>query len=199
MKKYIFLVITLLFSALCLNVFGQTKSYPFEVAKTGKGKQTIIFLPGFASSGDVWNETKSNFEKEFTCYTFTMAGFAGVKPQLNASFKNWETEIVNYIKANKIENLQSALLALNLKGGYLGAKTQSDQFQQAMATLYQEIAINAYPQFPSLVTECEALVRRTGKKPDIPVLGGAIIEATKRLLGWKSAKQLRKRIHSLRK
>lgn len=102
-------------------------------------------------------------------------------------------------KANKIENLQSALLALNLKGGYLGAKTQSDQFQQAMATLYQEIAINAYPQFPSLVTECEALVRRTGKKPDIPVLGGAIIEATKRLLGWKSAKQLRKRIHSLRK
>ncbi|WP_264565721.1 alpha/beta fold hydrolase [Flavobacterium sp. N3904] len=103
MKKYIFLVIALLFSALCLNVFGQTKSYPFEVIKTGKGKQAIIFLPGFASSGDVWNETKSNFEKEFTCYTFTMAGFTGVKPQPNASFKNWETEIVNYIKANKIE------------------------------------------------------------------------------------------------
>lgn len=103
MKKYIFLVIALLFSALCLNVFGQAKSYPFEVVKTGKGKQAIIFLPGFASSGDVWNETKPNFEKEFTCYTFTMAGFAGVKAQSNASFKNWETEIANYIKANKIE------------------------------------------------------------------------------------------------
>jgi pimeloyl-ACP methyl ester carboxylesterase len=103
MKKYIFLVIALLFSALCLNVFGQKKSYPFEVAKTGKGKQVIIFVPGFASSGDVWNETKSNFENEFTCYTFTMAGFAGVKPQPNVSFKNWESEIVNYIKANKIE------------------------------------------------------------------------------------------------
>jgi pimeloyl-ACP methyl ester carboxylesterase len=102
MKKYI-LIIALLFSALCFNVFGQTKSYPFDVAKTGKGKQAIIFLPGFASSGDVWNETKSSFVKEFTCYTFTMAGFAGVKAQPNASFKNWETEIVNYIKANKIE------------------------------------------------------------------------------------------------
>ncbi|QDW19115.1 alpha/beta fold hydrolase [Flavobacterium sp. KBS0721] len=103
MKKYIILVIALLFSALCLNVFAQTKQYPFEVIKTGKGKQAILFIPGFASSGDVWNETKATFEKDFTCYTFTMAGFAGVKPQPNPSFKNWEDEIVNYIKANKIE------------------------------------------------------------------------------------------------
>lgn len=63
MKKYI-LIIALLFSALCLNVFAQTKSYPFEVSKTGKGKQAIIFISGFASSGDVWNETKANFEKD---------------------------------------------------------------------------------------------------------------------------------------
>lgn len=103
MKKYIILIIAFLFSVLCLNVFAQTKSYPFEVTKTGKGKQSIIFIPGFASSGDVWNETKANFEKDFTCYTFTMAGFAGVKPQPNPSFKNWENEIANYIKDNKIE------------------------------------------------------------------------------------------------
>jgi len=102
MKKYIILVIALLFSALCLNVFAQTKQYPFEVLKTGKGKQAIIFIPGFASSGDVWKETKVNFEKDYTCYTLTMAGFAGVKPQGNASFKNWENEIANYIKDNKI-------------------------------------------------------------------------------------------------
>jgi pimeloyl-ACP methyl ester carboxylesterase len=123
MKKYIFLVITLLFSALCLNVFGQTKSYPFEVAKTGKGKQAIIFLPGFASSGDVWNETRSNFEKEFTCYTFTMAGFAGVKPQPNASFKNWGTEIVNYIKSNKIEK---PIIVGHSMGGGLALAIASD-------------------------------------------------------------------------
>ena len=103
MKKYIILVIALLFSALCLNVFAQTKQYPFEVLKTGKGKQNIVFIPGFASSGDVWNETRANFEKDFTCYTFTMAGFAGVKPQENATFENWENAIADYIKANKIE------------------------------------------------------------------------------------------------
>jgi pimeloyl-ACP methyl ester carboxylesterase len=123
MKKNFIFIVSLLFSALCLNVFGQTKSYPFEVAKTGAGKQAIIFLPGFASSGDVWNETKSNFEKEFTCYTFTMAGFAGVKPQPNASFKNWETEIVNYIKASKIEK---PIIVGHSMGGGLALAIASD-------------------------------------------------------------------------
>jgi pimeloyl-ACP methyl ester carboxylesterase len=122
MKKYI-LITALLFSALCFNVFGQTKSYPFEVAKTGTGKQAIIFIPGFASSGDVWNETRANFEKEFTCYTFTMAGFAGVKQQPNASFKNWETEIVNYIKANKIEK---PIIVGHSMGGGLALAIASD-------------------------------------------------------------------------
>lgn len=102
MKKYLILIIALLFSAVCLNVFAQTKSYPFEVIKTGKGKQSIVFIPGFASSGEVWNETKASFEKDFTCYTLTMAGFAGAKPQPNPSFENWKTEIARYIKDNKI-------------------------------------------------------------------------------------------------
>ena len=115
MKKYIYLIIALLFSALCLNVFAQTKSYPFEVSKTEKGKQAIIFIPGFASSGDVWNETKTVFEKDFACYTLTMAGFAGVKPQPNPSFENWKNEIANYIKTNKIE--KPILIGHSMGGG----------------------------------------------------------------------------------
>jgi pimeloyl-ACP methyl ester carboxylesterase len=114
MKKYI-LIIALLFSALCLNVFAQIKQYPFEVSKTGKGKQAIIFIPGFASSGEVWNETKVAFEKDFTCYTLTMAGFAGVKPQPNPSFENWKNEIANYIKNNKIE--KPILIGHSMGGG----------------------------------------------------------------------------------
>jgi len=114
MKKYI-LIIALLFSVLCLNVFAQTKQYPFEVSKTGKGKQAIIFIPGFASSGAVWNETKAVFEKDFTCYTLTMAGFAGVKPQPNPSFENWKNEIANYIKNNKIE--KPILIGHSMGGG----------------------------------------------------------------------------------
>jgi pimeloyl-ACP methyl ester carboxylesterase len=103
MKKYrIFFILMLVFAAAC-NIFGQTKNYPFEVKKSGKGKQSILFIPGFASSGEVWNDTTAKFEKDFTCYTLTMAGFAGVKPQPDATFKNWENEIAAYIKDQKIE------------------------------------------------------------------------------------------------
>lgn len=123
MKKYIFVAIALLFSVLSSNVFAQTKSYPFEVVKSGKGKQSIVFIPGFASSGDVWSETKANFEKEFTCYTLTMAGFAGVQPQTNASFKNWETAIVNYIRANAIEK---PIIVGHSMGGGLAMAIASD-------------------------------------------------------------------------
>ncbi|ASK30688.1 alpha/beta hydrolase [Chryseobacterium sp. T16E-39] len=103
MKKLTVLTVILLFLALCANVFGQAKPYPFEVKRTGQGKQTLIFIPGFASSGDVWNETRAKFEKNFTCYTLTMAGFAGTKPQPEATFKNWESKIAEYITDNKIE------------------------------------------------------------------------------------------------
>lgn len=122
MKKNI-LITALLFSILSINVFSQTKTYPFEVSKTGIGKQSIIFIPGFASSGAVWNETKSNFENDFTCYTFTMAGFAGVKPQPNASFKNWEDAIANFIKDNKIEK---PIIVGHSMGGGLALAIASD-------------------------------------------------------------------------
>ncbi len=116
MKKYAILIIALLFIALCADVFGQNKSpYPFKVQKTGQGKQSIIFIPGFASSGDVWNETKTKFEPEYTCYTLTMAGFAGVKPQENATFINWENRIADFIKDNKIE--KPILIGHSMGGG----------------------------------------------------------------------------------
>lgn len=102
MKSYKILIAILAILAF-YNVFGAPKSYPFEVQVSGKGKQSIIFIPGFASSGEVWNETKVKYEKKFTCYTLTMAGFAGVQPQPNSTFANWENKIAEYIKDNKIE------------------------------------------------------------------------------------------------
>lgn len=103
MKKYkIFFILVLVFAAVC-NIFGQTKTYPFEVKKTGKGNQSIIFIPGFASSGEVWNDTVTQFDKKFSCYVLTMKGFAGVKPLADANFKDWEKGIAEYIKDQKIE------------------------------------------------------------------------------------------------
>ncbi|WP_079243234.1 alpha/beta fold hydrolase [Chryseobacterium indologenes] len=115
MKKFTFLLIIMLFFLAVCNIFGQQITYPFEVKKTGKGNQSLLFIPGFASSGDVWNETTAKFEKDFTCYTLTMAGFAGTKPQADASFKDWEKEIAAYIKNNKID--KPILIGHSMGGG----------------------------------------------------------------------------------
>lgn len=101
--KIKFLLILLVFSLLCLNLFAQTPAQPFKVEVSGKGKQAIVFIPGFACSGDVWKDTRALYEPTHTCYTLTMAGFAGVPAQGTPSFKNWEAAIANYIQANHIE------------------------------------------------------------------------------------------------
>lgn len=115
MKKFTLLLIIMLFFLAVCNIFGQQTVYPFELKKTGNGNQALIFIPGFASSGDVWNDTTAKFEKDFTCYTLTMAGFAGIKPQTDASFKDWEKGIATYIKDNKIE--KPILIGHSMGGG----------------------------------------------------------------------------------
>ncbi|MGE8433902.1 alpha/beta fold hydrolase [Chryseobacterium joostei] len=115
MKKLTFLLIIMLFFAAVCNIFGQEKTYPFEVKKTGKGKQSLLFIPGFASSGDVWNETTAKFEKDFTCYTLTMAGFAGAKPEADPTFKDWEKGIAAYIKDHKIQ--KPVIIGHSMGGG----------------------------------------------------------------------------------
>lgn len=37
--------------------------FPFDVKVSGQGKQSIIFIPGFACSGNVWKETVLRYEK----------------------------------------------------------------------------------------------------------------------------------------
>ncbi|WP_394776942.1 alpha/beta fold hydrolase [Flavobacterium sp.] len=162
MKKCTLLFIAVVVSSLFLKAFAQTKSYPFDVVKTGKGKQAILFIPGFASSGDVWNETKANFEKDFTCYTFTMAGFAGVKAKQNPSFKNWEDEIANYIKENKIEK---PIVVGHSMGGGLALAIASDYPELISKIVVVDalpcLAALMNPSFTSKVNnDCSAMVNQ---------------------------------------
>lgn len=102
MKKFVKLSIVSAFTALTLNTFGQSINYPFEVKISGKGNQAIIFIPGFACSRAVWDETKSKYGEDYVCYTFTMAGFAGIPSQPEQTFQSWEKAIASYIQQNKI-------------------------------------------------------------------------------------------------
>ena len=98
MKKTIVTTLVLL-----LSFFATAQEYPFSITKSGTGKQTLLFIPGFASSGAVWNETVAALKKDYTCVVLTMPGFAGVAPEQNPTFENWKAQIVRYIKNEKIE------------------------------------------------------------------------------------------------
>lgn len=95
--------------------FNLSEAYPFQVEKTGSGKESIIFIPGLGSSGDVWRETRAKFEKSHTCYTLTMPGFAGVKPEENPGFASWEKTIAEFIQTNKI--VKPVIIGHSLGGG----------------------------------------------------------------------------------
>lgn len=121
MKKIVILL--LLFIALCAKVFAQTNSYCFDVKKSGKGKQPLILIPGFACSGDVWKETLLAYEKDYTCYSLTMAGFADAKPRGEIKFKVWEASIAKFIKDNSI---QSPVIIGHSMGGGLALALAAD-------------------------------------------------------------------------
>ena len=99
MKKSL-LIITLL-AAICSGLFAGP-DYPFEVKKSGKGQKSLIFIPGYGCSGAVWDETRAQFEKDYTCYVLTMPGFAGVKPEENPDIFRWVSSISAYIRENHI-------------------------------------------------------------------------------------------------
>lgn len=115
MKQFVKLLSVIAFTALNIHVFSQSNKYPFEIKITGKGNQSIIFIPGFACAGEVWDSTKSTYENEFTCYTLTMAGFAGVPAQPNPTFASWEKGIATYIRENKIR--KPILIGHSMGGG----------------------------------------------------------------------------------
>ena len=114
MKKINIAIVITLFSLLYIPAFGQD-TYPFTVVKTGRGSASIVLIPGLGCSGDVFNDTKKLYENKYTCYTLTMAGFAGVAPQPAVSFRNWEKAIAAFIQKNNI--IKPVIVGHSIGGG----------------------------------------------------------------------------------
>jgi pimeloyl-ACP methyl ester carboxylesterase len=91
-----------------------------------------------------------------------MAGFAEVKAQPNATFTNWETSIVNYIKENKIEK---PILIGHSMGGGLALAIASDYPE----LIEKIIVVDALPCLAALMnptfkavekTDCSAMINQ---------------------------------------
>jgi N-formylmaleamate deformylase len=65
----------------------------------------ILFLPGLASPGEVWNDAVAHLRTRYRCHVFTLAGFAG-QPPLSSSrpFLARERDaILDYIREQRLD------------------------------------------------------------------------------------------------
>lgn len=78
------------------------KPTAFAVRTIGRGR-AVIFIPGLACPGDVWNDTAAHFSETIESHVLTLAGFAGqppIKPPISAKVRR---DLVRYIRSRKLE------------------------------------------------------------------------------------------------
>ena len=140
MKKMAFLFIA--FIAL-FNTASALNNFPFSVKEVGSGTNAVILIPGFACSGDVWNETVDQLKSNHKCYVFNMAGFARVAPKGNPDIKNWVEQIALFIQENKID--RPVIIGHSL-GGVMAQWLAAD-YPQLVSKI---VVVDALPCLPAI-------------------------------------------------
>ncbi len=98
MKKSLLLIcFTLLVQAFAL---AQSS---ISVKTSGSGSP-IIYLPGFATPGEVWKETVALLPNH-SAHLVTYAGFGGVAPVEMPWYEKLKTDLISYISANDLSRL----------------------------------------------------------------------------------------------
>jgi N-formylmaleamate deformylase len=97
----------------------------FNVKISGKGAP-IFFIPGILCSADVWEESIKHYEKNYTCYAFTLAGFAEASPlkQGTEIMPKIKSDLIAYIKSHSNNN---AILVGHSMGGFYGLMIASSE------------------------------------------------------------------------
>ncbi|NTX10095.1 alpha/beta hydrolase [Myxococcus sp. CA056] len=99
-----------------------TPTAPFAVKRSGQG-QPVLFIPGLASSGEVWEETVARLQTQYDCHVFTLAGFAG-QPSVPAPFlPTMRRALAEYIRA---QGLKKPIIVGHSLGGALALGLAAD-------------------------------------------------------------------------
>jgi pimeloyl-ACP methyl ester carboxylesterase len=108
--------------SLLVSVFAFAAPTSFTVEVSGKGKP-IIFIPGLASSGEVWKDTVAQFSGRYECHVITLAGFAGVTPIATPLLSTVQKDLVEYIDAKKLDR---PIIVGHSLGGFLALRMGAD-------------------------------------------------------------------------
>ena len=82
---------------LLLVSFSAYAQKAFRVKVYGKG-EPVILIPGYACSGDVWNETVKKLQDHYQLHVITIAGFAGVPAIDTPVLATVKNELIEYVK-----------------------------------------------------------------------------------------------------
>lgn len=85
------------------------------VKESGNGNRTLVMIPGFACSGDVWDETSIILGDKYHCLQLTLPGFADASPTEQPSFRKMEEQIVEELQKRHLK--QVSLIGHSMGGG----------------------------------------------------------------------------------
>ncbi len=140
MKKILFVSLLLVY---IFNCAFAAAGYPFTFKESGSGAQSVILIPGFACSGEVWNETVAQLQTNHKCYVLNMAGFAGVPADAAPDISDWVREIARYIQTNHIE--RPVIIGHSL-GGVIAQWLAAD-YPQLVSKI---VVVDALPCLPAI-------------------------------------------------
>jgi pimeloyl-ACP methyl ester carboxylesterase len=103
----------------------------------------MLLVPGFVSSGAVWDDVVAHYSARFECHVLTLAGFAGQPPAAAATLSGVRDEILAYVRARK---LQRPVVVGHSMGGLLAlwvAATAPDEIGPV-------VSVDGVPFLPAL-------------------------------------------------
>lgn len=179
MKK-LFILSIILFSAISLFSQITEKAYPFKVEIKGKGKP-ILFIPGLASPGSVWNETVAVLSKKHTCHVLTLAGFSDQAPMEfgDAFLPKVQAKIIEYIEEELKE--QPIIIGHSL-GGFLALSIASSEPD----LLEKIVIVDSYPFYSAamnpMATEETAMVQGEMFKKSLTAMSDDVFAAQQKMM-----------------
>jgi N-formylmaleamate deformylase len=87
----------------------------FAARIEGRGP-AMILIPGFVSSGAVWDDVVAHYKTRFTCHVLTLPGFAGQPAVAAPILSRVRDEIIEYIRR---QQLSRPVLVGHSLGGFL--------------------------------------------------------------------------------